>query len=147
MVSFTFFKSASLLAFAAAMVSAAPTSSKDKCNGFRVTAPNTYFKTTAGQCYQVSYDFGGEPPSNRSWVSVDLYEYKTDKFINSMVKKVKADGISTPWFNVDLGKYHKSGDYYFLVTYGDSCKPTKTPYFYVDYNKNSPPSVCNWNPE
>lgn len=147
MVSFTLFKSASLLAFAAAMASAAPTSSKDKCNGFRVTAPNTYFKTTAGQCYQVSYDFGSEPPSNRSWVSVDLYEYKTDKFINSLVKKVKADGISTPWFNVDLGKYHKSGDYYFLVTYGDSCKAIKTPYFYVDYNKNSPPSVCNWNPE
>ncbi|KAL9558208.1 hypothetical protein MBANPS3_001028 [Mucor bainieri] len=139
MVSFTLFKSASILAFVATMVSAAPTS-KDKCSSFRVTAPNTYFKTTAGQCYQVSYDFGGNTPSDRSWISVDLYEYKTDKFINNLINKAKASGISTPWFNVDLGKYHKSGDYYYLVTYGDSCKPIKTPYFHVEYNKNSPPS-------
>lgn len=141
MVSFTFFKAASLLAFVSTMVSAAP-ASKDKCYGFHVTAPHSYFKTTAGQCYQVSYDFGGKPPSDRSWVSVDLYEYKTDKFINNLVNKIKADGISTPWFNIDLGKHHKSGDYYYLVTYGNYCKPIKTPYFYVDYNKNSPPSVC-----
>jgi hypothetical protein len=141
MVSFTIFKSASLLALVSTLVSAAP-AAKDGCAGFHVTSPHSYFSTTAGQCYQVSYDFGATAPSKPSWVSVDLYEYKTDKFISSLVKKVTASGIATPWFNVDLGSYKKTGDYYFLVTYGTNCKPIKTPYFQVTYNKNSPPAVC-----
>lgn len=143
MVSFTALKSASLLALFSTLVSAAP-AKKNQCYGFHVTSPYKYFSTTAGQCYQVSYDFkDGVAPSHPSWVSVDLYEYKTDKFINSMVKKVPAKGITTPWFNVDLGSHKKTGDYYFLVTYGGSgCKPIKTSNFQVTYNKNSPPSTC-----
>ncbi|KAI7897265.1 uncharacterized protein EV154DRAFT_2735 [Mucor mucedo] len=138
MVSFTLFKSVSLMAFAASLVSAAP--ANNKCSGFHVTAPHSYFTTTAGQCYQVSFDFGGTKPAHPASVSVDLYESKTNKFVRNVADEVSGDSIATPWFNVDVGK--KTGDYYFLVTYGDSCKPIKTPAFHVVYNKNSPPSVC-----
>lgn len=140
MVSFTLFKAVSLLTLFSCLVSAAP--AKDGCEGFHVTSPNSYFTTTAGQCYEVSYDFGASAPAKPSTVTVDLYEYKTNKFINTMIKSVTADGIVTPWFNVDLGSYQKTGDYYFLVTYGATCTPIKTSYFHVLYNKNSPPAIC-----
>ncbi|KAG2234921.1 hypothetical protein BDF21DRAFT_414636 [Thamnidium elegans] len=140
MVSFTLFKSVSLLTLISSLVSAAPT--KDVCDGFRVTSPHSFFTTTAGQCYQVSYDFGASSPAHPATVTVDIYEYKTDKFISNVVKKVTANGIATPWFNVDLGSTKKTGDYYFLITYGDKCKPIKSTYFNVIYNKNSPPAVC-----
>lgn len=134
------FKSISLLAFIASVVSAAP--AKDGCDGFRVTSPHSYFTTTAGQCYQVSYDFGAAPPTHPASISVDIYDYKTDKLINKLVNKVNASGIATPWFNVNLGSTKVTADYYFLVTYGDKCKPIKTSYFNVIYNKNSPPAIC-----
>lgn len=127
------------MALMSTLVSAAP--AKDVCTDFRITSPNTYFETTAGQCYQVSYDFGGSTPSKSSTISVDLYEYKTNKFISNQIKNTPAKGISTPWFNVDLGSYKKTGDYYFLTTYAN-CKPVKSTYFHVIYNKNSPPSQC-----
>lgn len=138
MVSFTLFKSVSLLAFVSSLVSAAPASKG--CSGFHVTSPHSYFTTTAGQCYQVSYDFGGTKPAHPATVSVDLYEYKTDKFVRNVADGVSGSNIATPWFNVNVGK--KTGDYYFLVTYGSHCKPIKTPNFHVVYNKNSPPAVC-----
>ena len=130
------------MAIMATLASAAP--AKDACNGFRVTSPYKYFTTTAGQCYQVSYDFGANPlPSKPSTVQVDLYEYKTDKFIDNLLKKTPATGIATPYFNVNLGSYKKTGDYYFRVTYGASgCKPINTTQFNVIYNKNSPPVEC-----
>lgn len=137
MVSFTLFKSVSLLAFVSSLVSAAPSNG---CSGFHVTAPHSFFTTTAGQCYQVSYDFGGTKPTHPSDITVDLYEYKTNKFVRNVVDGIAADGIATPWFNVDVNK--KTGDYYYLVTYGNKCKPIKTPYFHVVYTKHSPPAVC-----
>jgi hypothetical protein len=139
MVSFTLFKSVSILALVSSLVSAAP--AKSGCSGFHVTSPHSYFTTTAGQCYQVSYDFGGTKPAHPSKVTVDIYEHKTNKFVHNVVDGVTADGIATPWFNVNVGK--KTGDYYFLVTYGDNCKAIKSPYFHVAYNKNSPPAVCH----
>lgn len=138
MVALTVFKVASVLGFLSSFASAAP--HKNVCSDFHITSPTSYFYSTAGQCYQVSYDFGGYPPSKRSDISVDLYEYGSNKFINHLVDE-KADGISTSWFNMDLGKYHKSGDYYYIVKYGD-CKPIKTSRFHVAWNKNSPPSNC-----
>jgi hypothetical protein len=138
MVALTFFKSATLLALVSSLVSAAPTT--DGCKDFRITSPHSYFTTTAGQCYQLSYDFGGASPSG--WITVDLYEYGTNKFIQNMVTKAPASGISTPWFNVGLGKYKKTGDYYFQVTYGPKCKPIKSTQFHVIYNSNSGPATC-----
>lgn len=141
MVSFNLFNTVSLLAAFSCLASAAPATT-DGCEGFHVTSPHSYFTTTAGQCYEVSYDFGASAPAKPAKVSVALYEYKTDKFINTLVKNVTATGIVTPWFNVDLGDYQKTGEYYFLVTYGTTCPPIKTPYFQVLFNKNSPPAVC-----
>lgn len=138
MIALNLFKSAILLAFVASLVSAAPTT--DGCKDFRITSPHSYFTTTAGQCYQVSYDFGSSPPSG--WITVDLYEYGTDKFIKNMVTKASAERNSTPWFNVDLGKYKETSDYYFQVTYGLSCEPVKSTQFHVIYNSNSGPAIC-----
>ncbi|KAG2214365.1 uncharacterized protein EV154DRAFT_2440 [Mucor mucedo] len=141
MVSFILLQAALLFTLLVSFASAAP-AVKDGCEGFHVTSPTTYFTTTAGQCQEVSYDFGASAPAKPSTIKIDLYEYKTDKFINTLVKNVAATGIVSPWFNIDLGSYQKTGDYYFLVTYGASCKPIKTSYFHVLYNKNSPPAVC-----
>lgn len=140
MVALTVFKVASVLGFLSTFVNAAP-SQKFACSDFRITSPTTYFNSTDGQCYQVSYDFGANPPSKRADITVDLYEYGTNKFINNLVKE-QANGISTSWFNMDLGNYHKTGDYYYSVKYGD-CKPIKTTRFHVNWNKNSPPAQCN----
>jgi hypothetical protein len=129
------------MALMAALASAAP-ANDDICTDFRVTSPHTYFKTTAGQCYQVSYDFGGSTPGKTSSITVDLYEYKTNKLIANQIKNAPASGIATPWFNVDLGNYKKTGDYYFLITFDKNCKPVKSTYFNVIYNKNSPPAQC-----
>lgn len=142
MVALIVFKIASVLGFLSTFASAAPHHKKDVCHDFHVTSPDSYFSATAGQCYQVSYDFWGNEPGKRSKISVDLYEYGSDKFIHNLVYKEEAKGIATPWFNLDLGKYHKSGDYYYVVKYG-GCKPIKTPHFYIDWNKNSPPSDCD----
>lgn len=141
MVSFTLFKSATIMALMTALASAAP-AKKDSCNGFHVTSPNVYFTTTAGQCYQVSYDFkDGVKPTNPASITVDIYDAQTNKLVDTLIKNTPANSIATPWFNVNLGSQKKTGDYYFLVKYG-SCTPIKTTKFHVIYNKNSPPSQC-----
>ncbi|CAO3618347.1 unnamed protein product [Mucor hiemalis] len=141
MVSFTLFKSATIMALMAALVSAAP-AKKDTCNGFRVTSPNVPFTTTAGQCYQVSYDFtDGIIPSNPGAITVEIYDSKTDKLVDTLIKNTPVKSNATPWFNVNLGNQKKSGDYYFLVKYG-TCASIKTTKFTVLYNKNSPPAKC-----
>ncbi|KAI8087704.1 uncharacterized protein B0P05DRAFT_531976 [Gilbertella persicaria] len=137
MVAFTLFKSASLLALVSSLVSAAPL---DTCDYFRVTSPNTYFTTTAGECQQVSYDYSGPAPA--PLVSIDLYEYSTDKFISSLVQNVTGTGPASPWFNINLNGYNTTADYYFLVSYGPGCDAIKTQNFHVLYNPNSPPAVC-----
>ncbi|KAI9358198.1 hypothetical protein BD770DRAFT_388063 [Pilaira anomala] len=140
MVSFNLFKAISFLAFISSFVSAAP--ANNGCDGFRVTSPTSYFTTTAGQCQEVSYDLGPNPPSTPAPISVDIYEYGTNKLINKLVNRAPTtNGVSTPWFNVDLGSTKKTGNYYFLVTY-NNCKPIKTSYFNVIYNKNSGPATC-----
>ncbi|KAI9358197.1 hypothetical protein BD770DRAFT_388062 [Pilaira anomala] len=139
MVFLNIFKTVSFLAFVSSLVSA---QTVDNCDAFRVTSPIVFFTTTAGQCYEVSYDLGPNPPETPAPISVDIYEYGTGNFVSNVVNEAPTtNGITTPWFNVDLGETNRSGTYYFLVTY-DECPPIATSPFNVIYNPNSGTATC-----
>jgi hypothetical protein len=115
----------------------------DACRGFRITSPTlSGLQWTAGQCYQVSYDIGANPPSSSYTVSVDLYNASNNKKVASLVKNEPTSSIgATKPFNMDAPS---TGTYYYLVIFnnGKGCAPKKSVTFHVTYNPNSPPATC-----
>jgi hypothetical protein len=134
---------ATILLIGAYFVSAAPA---NNCDKYRITSPVVPFSATDGQCYLVSYDLSQVKGSHT--ISVDLYDSSTKKKVSTLIDNESTDGrISTSWFNMDVGKSHKSGKYYYHITFdnGKNCPSVKSPVIDVTYNKNSPPATCPTN--
>lgn len=125
---------------------------QDICTGLRITSPTEEsLKWTAGQCYQVSYDFASVAPffdgagGGKAKISVDVYSAETNVKASSVVEKefVSAFG-ATKAFNMEAPV---TGAYYYLITLfhgidDEQCEPKRSVTFEVNVNPNSPPAQC-----
>lgn len=124
---------------------------QDICTGFRITSPTEdNLKWTAGQCYQVSYDFASVAPfldvgDGKAKISVDVYNAETNVKASNVVEKETLNTFgATKAFNMEAPV---TGAYYYLITlfHGTDdvqCEPKRSVTFEVNVNPHSPPAQC-----
>ncbi|KAF1802506.1 hypothetical protein V8B55DRAFT_1433082 [Mucor lusitanicus] len=131
----------------------AATAQQDICTGFRITSPTEQgLQWTAGQCYQVSYDFANVAPfldiggaDGKAKISVDVYNAETNVKAANVVEKEPLNTFgATKTFNMEAPV---TGAYYYLITLfhganDEQCEPKRSVTFEVNVNPHSPPAQC-----